>query len=256
MVNKSIAINTISLNSETTISRCLESVKAQVLEPTEYIVVDGQSTDNTLALIEKAAEDGTVSKFICEPDLGVSDAFNKAWKASNSEYIVFLNSDDWIEPDFISRATDCICKDDPDIVISNLNFNSGLKSRVLKPAFPSELPPPFWYHPVINHPGMIIRKKLLEQLGGYNLNFKIAMDVELFYRALNSNPRISYLDAPLVHQADGGLSQTRWRTAVREMLKIERMHGRNPALSKVTFYYRYANRYTRHVISSIRKHRI
>lgn len=250
MVSPPLSINTISLNSGKTIDRCIESVKRQTVKPAEYIVIDGQSSDNTLVFVKKALREGTVSKLICEVDMGVSDAFNKAWKASNSDYVVSLNSDDWIEPNFISLAADCISKDDPDIVISYLNFDTGRKNRILKPLFPSELPPPFWYHPVINHPGMIIRKKLLEQLGGYNLNFKVAMDVELFYRALGFKPRISFLNAPLVHQSDGGLSQTKWRTAIQEMLTIERMHGRSFTSSMATFYYRYANRYIRNLVLS------
>ena len=79
-----ISITTICLNASQTIARCFESVASQVL-PDEYIVIDGGSRDGTQALIKQAKIEGTVSKFRSEPDLGISDAFNKAWRLASGD---------------------------------------------------------------------------------------------------------------------------------------------------------------------------
>lgn len=91
-----ISIITISYNVEKEIERTMRSVLNQTFQDLEYIVVDGKSKDNTVAIAKSiAAEypDRTV-RTISEPDKGIYDAMNKGIKASSGEWLCMMNAGD------------------------------------------------------------------------------------------------------------------------------------------------------------------
>ena len=89
--NLKISIITVCYNSEKTIQETLKSVKNQNFEEIEYLIVDGGSTDKTLAIVK---DDHQVKKIISEPDNGIYDAMNKGIRIATGDIIGFLNSDD------------------------------------------------------------------------------------------------------------------------------------------------------------------
>ena len=230
-----ISITTICLNASQTIARCFESVASQITLPDEYIVIDGGSRDGTQALIKQAKIEGTVSKFRSEPDLGISDAFNKAWRLASGDYVATLNADDQLLPFYLDVSNEIIARTNADIVISPINFVSAGKTRTIKPNFPKTLPPKSWRHPSINHPGMIIRRSLLECSGGYDNDYKVAMDVEIFFRLLKYKPKIVTTDITSVNQYDHGKSQRDWLVGLHEMRSIEQRNNRNKLASDLNF---------------------
>ncbi len=240
-----IALTTVCLNAERTIQRCLGSVAAQKVPADEYIVIDGQSTDGTLALAQKAVRQGLVSKFISEPDSGISDAFNKAWRATNSDYIANINADDVVLDKYLGHVRQAIDGENPDIIIFEVYFGNETLKQLIKPRFSRKMPPARWFHPAINHPGMVIRRALLEKIGGYDTNYKIAMDIDLFYRLLAFNPHIVVINKPLIHQWDGGVSQQKWRLALTEMRRIEIAHGRSSLSAWIAYFFRFGKKFIR-----------
>ena len=83
-----VSIITICLNSSKTISRTLESVRDQKYELIEHIIIDGNSSDETLKICKKF---GHISKIISEKDSGVYQAFNKGLKMASGDIVGFLN---------------------------------------------------------------------------------------------------------------------------------------------------------------------
>ncbi|AGF78797.1 glycosyl transferase [Desulfocapsa sulfexigens DSM 10523] len=83
-------------NVETYISECLESVVNQTLENIEIIIVDDGSTDNTLQVSEKYQSIDSRIKIIKQANSGTSCARNIGVKQSTGEYVLFIDSDDWI----------------------------------------------------------------------------------------------------------------------------------------------------------------
>jgi glycosyltransferase involved in cell wall biosynthesis len=93
-------VATVTYNAGSTIGRTLESVASQTHEAVEHLIVDGCSTDGTMAEIHRYVEQNTDLKhphaivLVREPDNGLYDAMNKAIAQAKGDYIVFLNAGD------------------------------------------------------------------------------------------------------------------------------------------------------------------
>lgn len=122
MGNIKITIITVCKNAELVIKATLESVISQTYPDVEYIVIDGASTDSTLAFIEKAAEKFPI-KYVSESDKGIYDAMNKGIKLAEGDYINFLNAGDtFTERDIIHKVVAEIRKKPADIYYGNIIY--------------------------------------------------------------------------------------------------------------------------------------
>ena len=111
-----ISIITITYNSEKTLQRTIDSIKQQNYPNYEYIIIDGASSDRTLDIIKMNLN--TISKWISEPDLGISDAFNKGINMSSGDIIGLINSDDQLSPGALNFIAESY-SDDIDIYCGN-----------------------------------------------------------------------------------------------------------------------------------------
>lgn len=91
-----ISIITITYNAASVIEPTIKSIISQTFHDFEHIVVDGASTDNTLAIIQSYT---TNSKVLSEPDKGLYDAMNKGLHLAKGKYILFLNAGDSFHSD-------------------------------------------------------------------------------------------------------------------------------------------------------------
>ncbi|WP_418513616.1 glycosyltransferase family 2 protein [Corallibacter sp.] len=91
-----ISIVTPSYNQGNFIEETITSVLAQQYPNLEYIVIDGGSTDNTLAILKKY--DKQITYWVSEPDQGQSDAINKGFAKATGTILGWLNSDDYLLP--------------------------------------------------------------------------------------------------------------------------------------------------------------
>ena len=108
------SIITITFNAAGTLPATLRSVERQTFTDYEYLIVDGASTDGTIAIAQHSA---AVSSVTSEPDKGLYDAMNKGLRKARGCYLVFLNAGDaFHEPDTLQKIADSIEKTDPDIV--------------------------------------------------------------------------------------------------------------------------------------------
>lgn len=113
--NPIISIITVVYNSDRFIERTINSIAAQSYENTEYIIIDGGSTDDTLNIINNHRD--KIQVLISEPDNGLYDAMNKGIKAASGDYLCFINSgDELYTPDTLSKLIDNLRKNLPDII--------------------------------------------------------------------------------------------------------------------------------------------
>lgn len=103
-------------NSEKTIIKCLNSVVTQTLEEIEIIIINDGSTDETLSLIMDCAKSDSRIKVINNKNQGQGLSRNEGLRLAQGEYVTFIDSDDWIEPEMFEIMLDCAQKTGVDVV--------------------------------------------------------------------------------------------------------------------------------------------
>ena len=91
-----IRLITPCLNAEATIARTLDSVRAQAYPNLEYLILDGASSDGTLAIA--AGYDDIVTRVISGKDKNIADALNKGFAEPGGEIFCYINADDTLAP--------------------------------------------------------------------------------------------------------------------------------------------------------------
>lgn len=110
-------------NSEKYIKKCLDSVLNQSFKDIEIIVIDDGSTDNSREIINRYSDDRIVKEFISNG--GVSNARNLGIKKAKGKYIMFLDSDDYIENDTVESLYNYARKTNVDFI----RFNGYIESE-------------------------------------------------------------------------------------------------------------------------------
>ncbi len=106
-------------NTEEYLAKCIESVLNQDYDNLEVILVNDGSKDNSLKICEKYAEKDTRIVLIDKENTGVSDSRNHGLKIATGDYIAFVDSDDWIEPNMYSSMLESIIKTGADLCLSS-----------------------------------------------------------------------------------------------------------------------------------------
>ena len=93
-----VSIITVCRNAESCLGSTMDSILAQTFQPIEYIVIDGASTDRTLALIKEREaafrSRGIAFRWLSEPDGGIYDAMNKGIRLASGRWLNFMNAGD------------------------------------------------------------------------------------------------------------------------------------------------------------------
>ncbi|MEX0852699.1 MAG: glycosyltransferase family 2 protein [Bauldia sp.] len=217
-----VSVVTVCFNSARTIRSALESFFAQDHPDKELVVVDGASTDGTLAMVEAfAGEDLTV---MSAPDRGIYDAMNKGLAAFSGDAVGFLNSDDrFKDGQVLSRIAAALKA--ADIVHGNLDFVSDHETgavvrRWRSSAFRKHCFAGGWMPP---HPTFYVRRAVVEAVGGFDLGYRTAADYDFMLRAMEFYDfRTTFVDSTLIDMRYGGDSTAGLRAYLRGNLEARR----------------------------------
>ncbi len=199
-----ISLITVSYNSEKTIKDTLESVLNQSYDNYEYIVIDGKSNDNTISIVKEYEKKfNSKLKYISEKDKGIYDAMNKGIKIASGDIIGILNSDDVLAHKNVFKN-----------IVENINENDGIYSNLLM--LDENLNKPYrlfkskkvskklgWHMP---HPTLYLKKDVYKRCGNFNINYKIAADLDFMLRIINSSLKLKYYNDFFVYMRSGGAS--------------------------------------------------
>jgi glycosyltransferase len=225
-----ISIVTVAYNSAATIADTLHSVATQTHPDIEHIVVDGASTDGTLAVVQRSGRH--VSKLLSERDAGIYDAMNKGLALASGDFVGFLNADDLLaSADAISSIAGAADAPDVGAVCGDLVYVRNRRpDEVLRywrcGEFRASRLQFGWMPP---HPTLYVRRSLLAELGGFDVGLRIAADYDFMLRCL-SRPgmRVAYVPQVLVKMRTGGASNRSVAALLdksREDLQVLRKHG-------------------------------
>lgn len=205
MCRPKISIITVCYNSEKHLEECIQSVVKQPYENKEYIIIDGGSSDGTLAIIDKYKD--KIAYFVSEPDKGISDAFNKGIRAATGDLIQILNSDDFLMPDVLSKIA-MEYNDNIDVYRGYCviwDEKLGTK-RILRPNNRFGVPP---FGAIICHESSFISRKRYDLVGEYRLDFRYAMDLDFFIRMYKDKALVSkFMDICVITFRAGGASSS------------------------------------------------
>lgn len=207
-----------------------ESIRDQTCRSFEWIVVDGGSSDGTIASLER--DELPVTRWLSEPDTGIYDAMNKGAALCSGAYVVFMNAGDrFAGNSVLERASRRIDADGamPDILFggATLVFPGG--RRWYRP--PKEMGRYIWHGLPAIHQATYYRRARLQQIG-YDPSYRICGDYYIAARLFTEGARATYLDVPLVDFMVGGASfRTRGRL-LAEPFRVQTDVLRQPAYRK------------------------
>ena len=202
-----ISIITVSLNDRAGLAQTMASVREQSETDYEYLVIDGGSTDGSVALIREYAS--ALAHWESQPDGGTYDAMNKGIARARGRYLMFLNSGDTLAgPDVLRHCAACLrTAPGPDVLYGNAAVGggpAGAATTLWK--YPSKLTLTFFQNSTLNHQAAFFRRSLFSELGPYAVTDGLAADYSFFLRALLANKRYQYLDLVMVRYDLGGVS--------------------------------------------------
>ena len=204
-----------SFNSGKTISKALRSVSEQSFQNWECLIVDGNSSDNTIEIVKEFANRDSRFHFISEPDSGIYDAFNKGWRKAKGEWIYYLGSDDYLTHDGLEKLMNEVCEDA--ILSGDVQLiEDGKPSIVVRAAMPH----------FGNHQGMVMRKSVIESMNGFDENYKIIADYDLMVRIVNAGYQVKIVHVVVANFVMGGTSQS-WNNMLvylRERYRINKKY--------------------------------
>ena len=219
-----VSIITPCYNAADTITRTLDSIKAQTVRPFEYLIIDGGSTDGTVEI----AKAHPAVTFVVR-DNGIADAFNKGIRLSSGDIIGIINADDWYEPDAIGNALKAF--EDPSIGVFHgaLQYWDGQKKcECFYPNMDK-----LHKEMTLNHPTVFVRKSVYDTLGGFDLSYKYAMDYELLLRFATHGVQFVQTDATIANMSLSGVSDRHWIAAYVEVARAKTHWLKRPLHAKI-----------------------
>ena len=220
MQSPKVTVVTVTYNNAEGLARTLPSVLAQSYPNLEYIVVDGGSTDASLALIQSHA--GRIAHWVSEADGGVYDGMNKGVKLASGDWIIFMNAGDTFQNQDTVTEMFQAPADDADILYGGmLRFyeKEGVTRAV--PGRPVSVLP---LQMPCSHQSLFARRTLLERFP-FSTDFSIVADHEFVLRAQLAGLRFRQVDRAIGVFATGGKSDQQRAGALDQLTRMLARHG-------------------------------
>jgi glycosyltransferase involved in cell wall biosynthesis len=195
-ISPKLSIITINLNNRVGLEKTLASVKEQTWRDFEIHVLDGGSTDGSVEVIQRYA--GLLTSWVSERDGGIYPAQNRGIRKANGEYLLFLNSGDWLRQ---PNSLELIFSQSPtaDLLYGDVYFWKKGEPEYRKEN-QEELSALFLLLDTICHQVQILRRSLFDELGLYREDLRVVADYEFLVKALIQHRKtFQYYPVPLAN---------------------------------------------------------
>lgn len=216
-----VTVITVTYNCDRYIHKTIESVKKQDYLDFEHLIVDGQSSDKTVNIINCYADDATNVRWISEPDLGIYDAMNKAVNMAKSEYIIFMNAGDEFADEFVlSRFAAKARETNADVIYGNvIDYLPSLNEKFLLRKAPAVLTKKYFLkRNGLCHQSIFAKKHTLDEYKFNWRKYKIAADKDWVLHCFVDGKIFQYLDYPICLYDRTGISSAKEN---RDQIKTE-----------------------------------
>lgn len=231
-----ISIVTVVYNGISTIETTIQSVLNQTYRNLEYIVIDGGSTDGTVDIIKKYADQ--LAYWVSEADDGIYDAMNKGIRCATGGVVGIINSDDWYDVRALERVVAAFEKHCCDVVHGDVVFVDERGDELLVQS-PNTMEDHMYLGMSYHHPTVFVRRSLYEECGAFQTKYRIAADYDLLLRFIDFGACFFYLPERLAYFRLSGVSATRRWRCLHETKRIAFSHFvRRYGSSREDFYAR------------------
>ena len=178
-----VSVITTVLNCVNTIEYTIQSVSSQSHVDIEHIIIDGQSTDGTLEILQRYSEQ--VSLIVSEPDSGIYHGMNKGLALATGDVVGFLNADDYYQHENVISDL-CAVFDDPTIqgCYADLVYVDPLQvDKIIRYWKSKDYQPGLFekgWMPA--HPTFYVRREVYKEHGVFNIDYKFHADLEITAR--------------------------------------------------------------------------
>ncbi len=218
-----LSIITVCYNAAPFITATLASAFKQSYQDFECIIVDGKSTDNTLALLKPF--ESKISVVISEKDQGIYDAMNKGVAHAKGEWVYFLNAGDaFYHEQVLEEVFGLIQRTEADFLygkVQTLNEPTGIDYVAGAPASLKD----FWFKYPICHQATFAKRKLFAQVGGFDTQYKLISDTEWFIRLFKQvNIKTLFVDKVVAYYDVNGATYQKRMLGLREYIHASFRH--------------------------------
>lgn len=221
--NLKVSIITVCLNAADSIEVAIGSVLSQTYPNIEYIIIDGDSTDQTLAIIDKYKL--KITKIVSEKDKGVYDAMNKGVRLSSGEVLYFLNADDRFFDQNVIEGV--VCEFDKDgrlgLLLGKVELINVPESELKKPKSHFTA---FLNNKIdllkaggVCHQRVFAHKRIFDEVGLFDAQYQIFADIAWVLKALKHKFIFKSVDTNVVFYNYQGLSFSRGQGFFQEKIK-------------------------------------
>lgn len=212
-----LSVITVVYNNAKDIERTILSVVKQTYGNIEYIVIDGASTDGTLAIIHQYQNQ--IAQIISEPDKGIYDAMNKGLSIATGDYVLFMNSgDEFFEKDTVEKVFNKaknadIYYGETEIINENLVSQGRRRHQIPKKLSINS----FKYGMSVCHQAIYIKRSLVNF---YDPKYKLSADIDWILSALGKAKTTVNTDLYVAKYLIGGQSKQKHRQSLLERYQI------------------------------------
>lgn len=229
-----LSIITINLNNRDGLDKTLRSVISQSTQDFEWIVLDGGSKDGSIELIEKYSK--YMSYHVCEPDNGIYNAMNKGIMASHGDYLLFLNSGDYLYDDHVIESVVPLLVD-KDIYVGRIN---SLGKDNASEEEQSDFSPQGILRKLtftwIPHQASFFKRTLFQEYGMYREDQRIVSDWWTYFSALViGKAKVASIPLVIANYDTNGVSATQRCAAIQEQNSLL---GEYPQIAAYFRFYR------------------
>ena len=224
--NPKVSIAVLIYNSGLYLDRCLGSIAKQTFQNIEVDLIYTESTDFSYTIIQKYIKlNPDVFKLHQTNFQSIAKSRSQALSVASGEYLIYVDGDDWVEPDYIEKLVSKAAADDADVVVCNFRTYSdrGVKEYPLH-LYDNTID-------MLNHNVRymsVLWNKLfkLSFIRKYNFNFDpsliIGEDVYFVYQVLLNNPKIIFITDMLYNYRNNYKSITRKKnkTQIQDDIKV------------------------------------
>lgn len=177
-----VSIITINYNNASGLEKTIESVINQTYKDFEFIVIDGGSTDESKEIILKAGS--SISYWVSEKDAGIYNAMNKGIKTASGDYLLFINSGDYLYNEKVVENLVNHLLETDEIVYGNVLLRNETKNWEIIQEHPDKLNFSYFYNRTICHQVCLFKRSLFDNVFFFNEDYKIASDWEFLIYAI------------------------------------------------------------------------